>query len=70
MFAFLSAGADAKASTRGGGARQRDDGAPLETLAQLGDALHGVGAAVVTVNTAELVVVQTARVGVGGVNGP
>ena len=63
-------GPDAKASTQRGGARQRDDGAPLETLAQLGDALHGVGAAVAgSVNTAELVVVQTARVGVGCVNG-
>ena len=62
-------GADTKATTRGSGARQRDDGAPLETLAQLGDALHGVGAAAAIVDTAELVAVHTARVGVGGVSG-
>ena len=36
-------GADMKANT-GGGALERGHGAPLERLAQLGDALGGVGA--------------------------
>ena len=66
----MSAGADTKANTRGGSALERGDEAPLEPLAQLGDALHGVGAAAAIVDTAELVAVHTARVGVGGVSGP
>ena len=40
----MSAGPDIKANTLGaGGALQRGHGAPLEPLAQLGDALSGVG---------------------------
>ena len=62
----MSAGADTKANARGGGAHERGDEAPLEPLAQLGDALGGVGAlelhdAVVHVDTAELVAAQAAR---------
>ena len=40
----MSRGADTKANTWGGGALERGHGAPLEPLAQLGDALRGVGA--------------------------
>ena len=41
----VSRGADTKANTfGGGGALERGNGAPLEPLAQLGDALRGVGA--------------------------
>ena len=61
VFAFLSAGADTKANTWGAGALERGHGAPLERLAQLGDALGGVGAAATTINAAELVVGQTAE---------
>ena len=63
-------GADTKANTRGGGALERGDEAPLEPLAQLGDALGRVGALALVVETAELVADQTARVGVGDVNEP
>ena len=42
--ASLSAGADKQASTWGVGAPQRGHGAPLEPLADLGDALRSVGA--------------------------
>ena len=55
----MSMGADTKA--RGGGALQRGHGAPLEPLAQLGDALRSVGAVAFEVEAAELVVDQTAR---------
>ena len=44
----------------GGGALERGHGAPLEPLAQLRDALGGVGAKAVRVEAAELVVGQTA----------
>ena len=38
----MLAGADTKANTRGGSALERDHGATLEPLAELGDALGGV----------------------------
>ena len=53
----------------GGGALERGHGAPLERLAQLGDALGGVGAVASLIKTAELVVRQAAKVGSGSVNG-
>ena len=57
----VSRGADTKANTLGaGGALQRGHGALLERLAQLGDALGGVGATALIVEAAELVVGQTA----------
>ena len=65
-------GADRKANTLGwrpGGALERGHGAPLEPLAQLGDALRSVGAAALVVDAAELVKVQAAKVGSGSVNG-
>ena len=43
----------------GGGALKRGHGAPFERLAQLGDALGGVGAIAITIDAAELVVGQT-----------
>ena len=45
----------------GGGALERGHGAPLERLAELGDALGSVGALGSTVDAAELVVGQAAR---------
>ena len=42
-----------------GGALERGHGASLEPLAQLGDALCGVGAVAIIVNATELVVGQT-----------
>ena len=45
------------------GAPQRGHGAPLEPLAQLGDALGGVGAVPPAVDAAELVVGQAAKEG-------
>tara|TARA_B100000787_G_C16129207_1_gene266506 strand:- start:799 stop:975 length:177 start_codon:yes stop_codon:yes gene_type:complete len=54
-------GIDRKANTWANGAPQRGHGAPLEPLAQLGDALGGVVAAAVNIETAELVVGQTAK---------
>ena len=51
-----------KANT-GGGALERGHGAPLERLAQLGDALGGVGAVPPAVDAAELVVGETAKEG-------
>ena len=58
----MSAGADTKANAFGAaGALQRGHGAPLEPLAQLGDALRGVGAAAVPIKAAELVVAQAAK---------
>ena len=53
-------GADKNASDRGGGALERGHGAPFEPLAQLGDALGGVGAVAFAVDAAELVVGQAA----------
>ena len=57
-----------KQTLGGGGALQRGHGAPLEPLAQLGDALRGVGAVAMTVDAAELVVAQPAK-GTRSVNG-
>ena len=57
-----------KQTLGGGGALERGHGAPLEPLAQLGDALRGVGAAAITVDTAERVVGQAAK-GRKSVNG-
>ena len=69
VFAFLSAGADTKANTLGaGGALQRGHGALLERLAQLGDALSGVGAGPPGGDAAELVSAQAAK-GRRSVNG-
>ena len=57
----MSAGADTKANAFGAaGALQRGHGAPLEPLAQLRDALGGVGATAARVEAAELVDGQTA----------
>ena len=53
----------------GGGALERGHGAPLERLAQLGDALGGVGAVAHEAEAAELVVAQAAKVVSGSVNG-
>ena len=49
-----------KQTLQGGGALQRGDRAPLEPVAQLGDALRGVGAVAVPIKAAELVVGQAA----------
>ena len=60
----VSRGADTKANTfGGGGALERGNGAPLEPLAQLGDALRGVGAASLPVDAAELVASETVSEG-------
>ena len=62
--AGVSAGADTKANTLGtGGALQRGQGALLERLAQLGDALRGVGAAAILIEATDLVVGQAASMG-------
>ena len=53
----------------GGGAPERGHGTPLEPLAQLGDALRGVGASAAQINAAELVAIQAAKGRRGGVNG-
>ena len=53
--------ANTRANTRGGGALERGHGAPLEPLAQLGDAVGGVGALAVRVDAAQLVIAQTAK---------
>ena len=69
VFAFVSVGADTKANTTaGGGAPKRGHGAPLEPLAQLGDALSGVGAAAELADAAERVLGQAAK-GRRSVNG-
>ena len=52
-----------KRTLLGGGALERGHSASLEPLAQLGDALCGVGAVAMTVDAAELVVAQTAKEG-------
>ena len=49
-----------KRTLLGGGALERGHSASLEPLAQLGDALRGVGAFAIRVDAAELVVGQTA----------
>ena len=54
-------GADKNASDRGGGALERGHGAPVEPLAELGDALSGVGAVAVLVKPTELIIAKTAR---------
>ena len=54
-------GVDRKARMQGGGALERGHGAPLERLAQLGDALCSVGAAAPLIEAAELVVGQAAK---------
>ena len=56
----MSMGVDRKASTRGGGALERGHGAPLERLAELGDALGSVGAFAKD-DAAETVVGQAAK---------
>ena len=58
----VSMGADTKANTPGGGALERGQGTPREPFTQLGDALHGVGAApAVLVQAAELGSFQAAK---------
>ena len=57
----MSRGVDRKASTRGGGALERGHGAPLERLAELGDALGSVGAFATGFDAAETVVGQAAK---------
>ena len=61
-------GVETKANTLlDGGAPERGHSASLEPIAQLGDAHRDVGAVAITVDAAELVVVQTAgRVCVNG----
>ena len=54
-------GVDRKASMRGGDALERGHGAPLERLAQLGDALCSVDAAAKAIDAAELVIAQAAK---------
>ena len=58
--ASLSAGADMRANTMGWCAPERGHVALLEPLAQLGDALRGVGAAAFIIEAAELVPGQAA----------
>ena len=50
-----------KQTLRGGGAPERGHGAPLEPLAELGDALVGVGAVTIIIEAAELVGIQAAK---------
>ena len=57
----MSAGADTKANTRVSSALERSHGAPLEPLAELGDALGGVGAVTLIIEATELVVIQAAK---------
>ena len=65
----MSTGVDTKGNTLvGGGTLERGHGAPFERLAQLGDALDGVGAIAATIDAAELVARQTAQ-SVGSVSG-
>ena len=45
----------------GGGALERGHGAALERLAQLGDALGGVGAVTIMIEAAELIPGQAAK---------
>ena len=55
----------ADTNTRAQGAPQRGHRAPLQPLAQLGDALGGVGALAIVVNAAELVTTQAVKVVLG-----
>ena len=65
----VSRGADTKANALwGGGAPKRGHGAPLQPIAELGDALGGVGAVTLIIEAAELVVIQAAK-GRRSVNG-
>ena len=64
----VSMGADTKANTQGGGALERGHGASLERLAELGDALGGVGAASM-LNAAQHVVGQAVSIQKRRVNG-
>ena len=57
-----------KRTLLGGGALERGHGAPFECLAQLRDALGGVGAVAITVEATKLVAGQTAM-GRRSVNG-
>ena len=61
----MSTGADRKANILGGGAPERGHVALLKPLAQLGDAVGGVGtldiARIILVEAAELVVIQAAK---------
>ena len=57
-----------KRTLLGGGALERGHSASLEPLAQLGDALRGVGAAAELIEAAELVTGQAAK-GRRSVNG-
>ena len=50
-----------KQTLRGGGAPKRGHGAPPEPLAELADALGGVGAVTLIIEAAELVVIQAAK---------
>ena len=61
--------ANTRANTRGGGALERGHGAPLEPLAQLGDAVGGVGAPAAPIEAAQLVSCQAAKGERGSVNG-
>ena len=56
-------GVDTKSNTWGAGALERGHGAPLEPLAQLGDAQGGVGTADITIiiESAEPVAIQAAK---------
>ena len=56
--AGMSTGVDTKSNTWGAGALERGHGAPLEPLAQLGDALGGVDAVAAPVEATELVLGQ------------
>eukprot|EP00964_Phaeocystis_antarctica_P015567 scaffold8619_cov52-Phaeocystis_antarctica.AAC.2 len=60
----------AEGALRCGCALERGDGAAREPLAQLGDALAGVGAAATVVEAAELVAPQAASKGCGPFNTP
>ena len=69
----MGAGACQRALTErrthgGGGEPERSHGAPLEPLAQLGDALGGVGAVPILVDAAQRVTVQAAKKDEGGVS--
>ena len=62
-------GADTKANTLwGGGAPERGHSTPLESLAQLDDALGGVGSIAVPVEATEFILSQAAT-GARSVNG-
>ena len=59
--AGMSTALTQKQTLWGGGALERGHGAPLERLAQLGDALGGVGAVTQMIEAAELVAGQAAK---------